>query len=224
LAWGIANTSLRHARRKKIAGHAMFAIADFDVVADADFAALDYVAVQGKRAVELAHDLFQHAEILMLRIRIESGHYAALTKILNPDQYFSDAHALPRPGAFVEAGNATNDNVGPEPPAIVAKRDDGAIGCHQKWKHVESRSRIIADQARSWPGNIGDEPLGLRGSPRQVVDLRFAGWIECGVMSEKARMGSRGYKTSGGIFHVNDAIAGDAKRAENSAIEFFARH
>lgn len=102
----------------------------FHGVTNAEFAALNHVAVQGKLAVEFPHDFLKHATVLLLIGGIKRGHYAAHTEVLNPDNDLPDAQALAGPRALSQATYTSNHNVRPEPSAVMAEGFDSVIGCH----------------------------------------------------------------------------------------------
>jgi hypothetical protein len=90
-------------------------------------AAADDARVQRQGPVEALNDFLQDVRVLHERVWIERRHHASRAQVDQRDNHVADAQVSSGPVSFLEAGHASDDDVRPEPPAIVAERRNGTV-------------------------------------------------------------------------------------------------
>src|SRR3954454_23583358 len=78
--------------------------------------------VQGHPSTKLAVDSLKHANVLFQAIRIEGGHHASFPQIDRLNDSLADLQFPALPQALRQAVHAADDEVRPQPSAILAER------------------------------------------------------------------------------------------------------
>src|ERR1044071_6642870 len=112
-------------------------------------ATLDDARVEGKRPVKPLDDAPEDAMVLLKRVRVERRHHTAVAKIREGDRHAADSQMAARPCAFLQPGDAANDQVGSKATAVVAERGDRAVGRDQQGKDVETIDGFVANKPRA---------------------------------------------------------------------------
>ncbi len=133
---------------------------EFDGIGEANGAGLQDGAIEREGAGELGDDALQNADVLHLRVGIVGGHHAAFAQLDGFDEHGTQAKRAARPGALREAGDATDNDVGPKPAAIHTEAGNGTIGGDEKRQDVESLRPREFDELRGrlfqeWPFTVG---------------------------------------------------------------------
>ena len=203
---------------------AFFAFEQFNRVPEADLAAAQNITIQGQLTAEFLDDFFEYAVVLAERVGVESGHDATAPQILDTNVNVTDAQAAAGPGAFCQAIDAADDNVGAEAAAVVAKGRDCSICGDQERKDIEPSPGLVADQSRPGAGDLFGDSLHFCVAPGKAVDQGLAGCVKRSVIAEKLGMGARRDIVPVGALEVDDAVAPDAQRSERSLLQRLTGH
>lgn len=149
----------------------------FYAVANANFPALNHVAIQRQLALELFYDAPEHLVVLCERVGVKCGHDTTSAQVLHADEDLADAQAASRPRTFGQALNSTDDNVRSEAATIVAEGGDGSVSRDQQGEDIETVSGVVADELSARPDDLDHLAKNLRVCPERSVNQRFAGRI-----------------------------------------------
>ena len=179
-------------------------------IADSNLATLNHITIQRERAIELPDDAREHLPVLFQVLRVKGRHDATATKVLNPDDDLSNAQTLPGPRALSQALDPTDHKIRSESPAIMSKSRDRSIRRNQQGQYIEPFDRFIANERGTRPHDIHNIFADNGIIPRQAIDYRFAGLIECDMVAEKSWVRSGRDHMSARILYMHDAIPLDA--------------
>jgi len=181
-------------------------------------------AVQADHSVEFFLNPPQHVDVLFEGVGVERRHDAAFAQVVSLDQAQCDPQLVVFPPALFQPLDATNDQVRPEPPAVLPRRQNGAIaGCEQR-QNIEALGPIKPNQSRPWSCcrfHIASHGLG---PPTAAIDH----WL---TIRPKGRpvaqqTGSRpcGEKPPPPALRVNDAVTFNPILGHHGTLQPFARH
>src|SRR6266496_1874969 len=166
------------------------AVLNFYCITDPDLAGPDDEAIQRQLTAKLPKDRLQHPAVLLQSVRIVGGHHAAAAQVAHADQRISDAQNLPCPLTFCKPLDAADDDIRAQPPAVVSKGGDRAVGGDQQRQDVEASHVRVAHQTCSRAYNRNHFILRCRLTPTNAVYQRLTLCVECPMMSEQPGMRS----------------------------------
>src|SRR5215831_3637876 len=102
-----------------------------------DLAALQHFTIQGERSCEALDNILNYAWIVFQRVRIECGHHASRTQIMDADHNVTDPQLPAFPVPLLQALNSANHNIWPKPAPVAPECGDCSVGGYQERKNVE---------------------------------------------------------------------------------------
>ena len=165
---------------------------EFDGIGEANGAGLQDGAIEREGAGELGDDALQNADVLHLRVGVVGGHHAAFAQLDGFDEHGAQANRASRPGALREAGDATDNDVGPKPAAIHTEAGNGTIGGDEKRQDVEPLRPREFDELRGTADGGFHEGARFGTIPRMAIHGGTAIGIERALQPKKFRVAASG--------------------------------
>src|SRR5689334_10342186 len=102
-----------------------------------NFSRRNHGAIQRRASIEFTEDAMKYRRILLLRVRMEGGHHAAVAQFLGVNPYVTNGDHAARPLALFEIRNVRDEDIGAQAAMIDVQVARCAVRSHQQRQDVK---------------------------------------------------------------------------------------